>query len=346
MKLEVEEKDYIEVFKHLNSNYININFDNNDYLEQLYTNCSNVYSYREEDVPVTKSIDDSSKRTLTGEIFSKYYYEEFKKILNSNKFNTDNLDNYIYDVKINYHNVYGKKRCFYEIDNDFSYYNALDNYLTIPITITDDSIIYRELLRMNSTYDSLCCKKISGISYMDSNNRVGFCLNEGYTDLLAIRYFQGDYNLSRFKLELEIVYILEEILGKDMMESCYMEGNVDEFVNQLSNYQPKSNVINFMREVDLLNHYNNNYKKTSDLKTINNLLRCNIFSFLSCCDYKKNKKEYEKNKNNFFKKNYEENILYTDHYHFCIGYDNLFTYEKISKLNAKDEEVSKKLKKK
>lgn len=337
MKLKVTSEDLIEVFKYLNSSYSKLELNEDSEWFRLYNNCVNVYSSCEKDIP--KAIYNKNDNFVKNNLFSNYYYEEFKKIMELNDFKCDNLDNYINDVEVNYHNVYGKKCDFEEINNDFSYYNSDNNLLFIPLNVNYDSVVFRELLHMNSTYDSTNNKKMSGLSYWEHDNlKVGYSLNEGYTNLLAIRYFTDEYYfVSRFKLELEVAYILEDIVGKEYMEACYMSSDINAFVNELSKYQPKSNVINFVKQLDLLNDYTNNCKSDYYLELINDLLRENILYFL--LNVYNNK--YSIKGDEEFLKEYYDIIFFTNVYNFYGDSNEKFIYERIKKANSDEESIVK-----
>lgn len=78
-------------------------------------------------------------------------------------------------------------------------------------------------------------------------------LNEGYTQLLAERYFGESKELMKaYPYEKYTAEKLEMIIGKDKMESLYLNANLNALVQELSQYEDESTILKFLTDLDFL----------------------------------------------------------------------------------------------
>lgn len=136
-------------------------------------------------------------------------------------------------------------------DFDFSgLYDIVDNIVYINYERLNFAI-YHELFHMASRSS-------------EEDNRTGFLknitsdsikylgINEGYTDLLAERYFKekGFYDI-----EKNISFLIEKIAGMKNMEMLYFRNNVDGLVSLLSNYSDEKDVLLFLDDFDYIHNH-------------------------------------------------------------------------------------------
>lgn len=78
--------------------------------------------------------------------------------------------------------------------------------------------------------------------------------NEGYTQLMAERYF-NENTLKGYDIETRILKLIETIIGKDVLEKAYFKGKLLESLAELCKYENELNlknmVINFRNIFDL-----------------------------------------------------------------------------------------------
>lgn len=125
------------------------------------------------------------------------------------------------------------------------------------------SLIYHELFHMATTkLQEEACR--SGFYYCDLDFCLGEGLNEGYTELMTMRYF-GNYmsekeeEVSSYPVLVSIAYLLEKyFIGKERMQKLYFGLDLPNLIEILKEYDSESNVMSFLRKIDYLNLYNLN----------------------------------------------------------------------------------------
>lgn len=88
--------------------------------------------------------------------------------------------------------------------------------------------------------------------------KFGVGLNEGYTELLANRYF-ADENLFSSPIEVYLIQFLENIIGQDKMENWYSTANLKSLLSELKKYQTEEEILEFLEDMDYI--YFNSFKK-------------------------------------------------------------------------------------
>ena len=154
---------------------------------------------------------------------------------------------------------------------------------------------------------------------------IGDGLNEGYTELLAQRYItKEDENLSYsyFYLTLFASH-LEKIVGKEKMESLYLNADLRGLVEELKQYTNEDNIFKFIACLDYFYRYSEDLRKSKKDKA--KILYCLkfIYKFLLACGIQKSVKESLENeidpnmlnqKINEFIPSFEEVYLYKEQY--------------------------------
>lgn len=79
---------------------------------------------------------------------------------------------------------------------------------------------------------------------------IGRWLNEGYTELLNIRYFGSDYGRSYIH-EVFLMNKLEHIIGKEKMEQLYISSDLKGLINEINKYLDKKETMSFIKEKSL-----------------------------------------------------------------------------------------------
>lgn len=144
------------------------------------------------------------------------------------------------------------------------------------------SSIYHELFHMaSSTYrDGI---RYSGFSQssLKSLYSLGTGIDEGYTQLLTERYFENIEEVKgAYKYEVHIVEKLEQIVGREKMQSFYLNANLSGLINELKQYATEEEIMKFISGVDFLKEHLSDKKLlpfeknmiTNSLKNINEFL--------------------------------------------------------------------------
>lgn len=129
--------------------------------------------------------------------------------------------------------------------------------------------IYHELFHMaSSVYNErkrLCYSGFSQVYYSPINryvgNNIGFGINEGYTELMAYRYFERERGIPiTYEFEVGVVEHLEKIIDQKEMEKLYLTANLMGLINDLKEYASLDDILDFITRVDLVNnHYIDNF---------------------------------------------------------------------------------------
>ena len=178
---------------------------------------------------------------------------------------------------------------------------------------------------------------------------IGSGLNEGYTQLLTERYF-GETNeiAASYKICMFFSKKLEEIIGKDKMQSLYLNANLTELINELKKYDTEENIIKFIKSLDtILKYINYMYsplKKLSIYKYYINEKNTQLLEFIQfkLMEWYIKKKEIEFKNKLINKQQLKKDI---DEYYFSLRHNktllnkNIETidYKKVKKLFQKKE---------
>ncbi len=155
---------------------------------------------------------------------------------------------------------------------------------------------YHELFHMASYYSK------DGISYsgfkqssIEKDYFIGSAINEGYTELLAERYFGQEIGeVKGYTYLTHIAHLVELIVGEGKMTRLYLRANLNGLIYELNKYVSKEEIIEFLLRLDYLN-YIATYKKSLFLKQNEMKWFFNkIYEFLAKAYTEKQKIIYEK----------------------------------------------------
>lgn len=169
----------------------------------------------------------------------------------------------------------------YKYGDILGFYMAAGNYIAYKKDLVEQ-IIYHELFHMaSSVYEYSYIH--SGFSHtnLDTKDRIGKGLNEGYTELLSNRYFSLENAPSSYYLESVLAKGVELLIGKEKMESLYLTSNLNGLIDELAKYSDKEKVEVFLSGIDNL----------TDSKLVN-IRKCmndfsNLILFLNSCNIKR-----------------------------------------------------------
>lgn len=150
----------------------------------------------------------------------------------------------------------------------------------IEITDKFEECIFHELFHMSSfcfVNNILFC----GFSQYSVDDKIGLGINEGYTELLTRRYFEIK-DKSSYYLEIEIAKKIEELIGKEKMQSLYLNSNLYGLIEELEKYNTEENIIEFIRNVDFICKYKDNINNKITFTYREFIIKCfkNIYKFL------------------------------------------------------------------
>lgn len=140
-------------------------------------------------------------------------------------------------------------------------YLAKSNSILVHSKISNSEIkmvLFHELLHMASTvikdgvrYTGFCQKRIkNGISI------IGKGLNEGYTQLLTVRYCKGpDIGGPSYKQTLKIMKFLEKAIGQKKVESLYFKADLPGLIREMGKYIDKHEIASFISGTDFIYTY-------------------------------------------------------------------------------------------
>ncbi len=186
------------------------------------------------------------------------YLDQFIKFLLDN-FDDENLSNFYHNISSL--KIKNKKASF--LTGIWRYYDGCYDACTNTIYVYDIEILFHELLHMASNNYQQESKFIyQGFSQVNLNKKsertIGISLNEGYTELLYKRHFDGKHD-SAYNYELFIAYIIERIIGPLTMEKLYLNADLYGLVEKLKEYASSEEIIKFLEKFDKIlgNEYSN-----------------------------------------------------------------------------------------
>lgn len=202
------------------------------------------------------------------------FYKEIKEFINIliNNFPKENLKmfyNNINELKINSNSIsYNRKiqslknllLCMRHDDYTAATYNSAKN--KIKLSKNDIKPLPHELFHMASSYNDYE-KGIIFSGFKQQETRHGRCIgrgvNEGYTECMVLNYFGDDYiSYSRcYSLLRNIMEEIQNIIGKETIESLYLTADLDELVKEIAKYDNYDNARDFVSAMDFLYHCSN-----------------------------------------------------------------------------------------
>ena len=173
------------------------------------------------------------------------------------------------------------------------YYSCESNTITLLGEVEEDSI-FHELFHMASSQkqnDVL----YSGFKQFIKGECIGKGLNEGYTQLLTQRYFNCENN-GHYPYHVEIMEVLEKIVGKEKMESLYLHADLMGLTVELNKYMPNDEIMRFIADMDYILVVYGNEKKSHRESSLLHRSFINVNRFLTICYVRKVRQEIRENK--------------------------------------------------
>ncbi len=214
-------------------------------------------------------------------LFIKQYFGEIVEFTETiiEKFSREDLINFFNNVnELRVKNKRFNIMNFVLQRNTIARYNVKSNKILFGVKWA----LYHELFHMASSVNinGIMYSGFSQSSFKPNVLMLGRGLNEGYTDLLAVRYFGHKGITLSYKFEADIAEKLELIVGQQKMESLYLNSNLHGLIDELKEYSSEEEIMNFICGVDFLSEYlnNNSFKLlkkgmlTRRLKEINEFL--------------------------------------------------------------------------
>ena len=150
----------------------------------------------------------------------------------------------------NYTELKHSKKYKYNLEL-LGYYKPSNNTIYLS-NQKDISFIYHELFHM-STYMRTDRYLFFGFEQYDLVDKTSFgkAINEGYTQLLAHRYFNVSSESNYYFLVYQLQF-LETIIGKEKMESLYMNADLYGLVDELKKYAYYKDISKFITYFDYI----------------------------------------------------------------------------------------------
>ncbi len=159
-------------------------------------------------------------------------------------------------------------------------YNIKDN--TIKLFDGENSL-YHELWHVSS---SIYKDKISYSGFCQISNKkqidIGRGINEGYTELLTLRFFKDyDTNLS---YNDEIIYALcvEKIIGELEMMKMYLNADLNGLISSLERFSNKTDAINFITSLDYFSKNIKNENSAIEIDELVDKVKCTKLYLYRC----------------------------------------------------------------
>ena len=167
-----------------------------------------------------------------------------------------------------------------------AYYSPRNNI----IVLSDDNSIYHELFHMASRIKN-GNKTFTGFSQnkMGSIYNVADGLNEGYTELLAHRYFGEKHKMTNsYKFEKDAAEKLEIIIGKEKMTSFYLSSDLNGLIEELKKYNSEEEIMKFISRLDFFSNYDSMFTSIRIRESV-----FDVYEFLLKTNALKLKKQYD-----------------------------------------------------
>ncbi len=189
------------------------------------------------------------------------------------------------DLPLFYHNISHLKTSSIILEENYAeYYDVKKN----KIFIKEIPAIYHGLFHVASSIDKDGII-FSGFSQSTNLNSIGIGITEGYTELLAERYFGNIKGVKRYyPIETFIMKQIEVVIGKEKMTNFYFHADLLGLMNEFHKYLSKEDSLELIQSMDfLVNHLHT----TENLSTEINQHLSFIFQILFKMYWKKLEKD-------------------------------------------------------
>ncbi len=195
------------------------------------------------------------------------------------------------DLVAFYNNINNLKVSAKKSINEMGVYRGDLNRIIINPNNASNNTTFHELFHMSSSIykDHVIYYGFSQCQTKPNIIKIGIGLNEGYTELLTKRYFGDDNGKARnpYIYQTVISSLIEEIVGKEKMESLYLNANLRGLIDEMKQYISEDEIMKFISSMDFITSYMYDKKiGSSKNDMINNSLKA-ISRFLIICYSKK-----------------------------------------------------------
>lgn len=190
---------------------------------------------------------------------------------------------------------------------------SIKEYKTIAI-ILNEELTYNQLLEKTIPHElihmasSIIINNIfyCGFYQVSKDIKIGYSLNEGYTELLTERYFS--FKSNSYDFELSIASLIEKILDREYMTEMYFTMNLKSVFENLSHLSNEKETYNFLKNLDFITE--NKFNRGLIIKEkINNKL-CEIGNYLiKVFQQKLSQISIPAEQKEIYLKNFQEEIL-------------------------------------
>ena len=216
---------------------------------------------------MNENIDFNIDNLNFGTEFNEIVIEFYKKISLIPNINLDNFKKNMENLKIRYIDDYNET-------NLGAYYLPFSNIITVFSSEKIEKMyLFHELMHLASYNKDMANCHVGLSIYIDSINNIGKGLNEGYTEYLTEKYFGCMDNAYAYKFEKIIANGIEMIIGEDKMQKLFFEADICNFINILTRYSSREEVILFLKNVDELNKINDFDASLLDIYKLNILVK-------------------------------------------------------------------------
>lgn len=143
----------------------------------------------------------------------------------------------------------------------------------------------------------------SGFSQIQDKKIIGLALDEGYTNLLGIRYFNDTFDT--YFLETRFAQALELIIGRKKMENFYFKSDLYGLIKELEKYSNIRSIIWVLKAMDFINLNDLNKTPSHEVELFRNLIK-EVNVFLINCFFNKNEEILNSNNIDDLKYMYSE----------------------------------------
>lgn len=129
-------------------------------------------------------------------------------------------------------------------------------------------LMHRLTLRKWEDYIS-CGFHLYKLDHVDGKSivySIGEGINEAYTQLLTLKYFSHLGAGSAYPLIIDLAIFLEKVLGREIMERCFFNADLDSLIKEIAKYSSLQEAVNFIKYFDIL--LDKTYKSDRKIDTV------------------------------------------------------------------------------
>lgn len=89
---------------------------------------------------------------------------------------------------------------------------------------------------------------------------IGLSLSDAYTSILFNRFYDGSELDNRENIAISAALAIEKLVGRHNMETMYFNGALDQLIEKLSEYAPKTEIISLLKKLDMVESIDLNSK--------------------------------------------------------------------------------------